>query len=433
MKFTEARTVVKAKIQFKLATGLMLRSGLTGESSDSTIEMTPDGRLHVNGYVWASLFRRALSRVAGAEILAQRIGKFGESEMKVSPLWCESSFVESPQTVIRSGNRISRLWGSVEPQALFSDEVVAAGHGLVFSFNYFCDRDETPESVKAQIQSALWVIHQGIETIGAGWSYGYGRLKLTGHAFDILDLTRQEDRQRLWRFEDKPHPVDKARINTWQPAIRPEKAWARITAYASIMAGQLLAISTKIPPLDVNIIPADKLPDSFVFRGTPKVTENGGFNQPVLITGKAIRQALLAVPIERELISLETTDGDGKSQHDNWFGSTDHRGLVSVTDAEVCNPDTVVLNRIQLCEHSMQNNNLFSGEYLCRGNFTMNVLVETGDDAGKNLAEQITAIFEEMKLDGNVPPGWHRLGHTSTCTGQIETTGLSAKNFGGES
>jgi hypothetical protein len=433
MKFTETRTVVKAMARFKVATGLMLRSGLTGEFSDSTIERTPDGQLHVNGYVWAGLLRRALSRVAGAESMAQRIGKFGESEKMVSTLWCESTVAQHPHTSVRTGNRISRRWGAVKPQALFSDEVVAAGHDLTLAFNWFCgkqgveEKEESPEAVKRKLQQALWVIHQGIETIGGGWSYGYGRLKLTGFSHVFLDMARPEERRQLWRFDEAPDPVSQAVIDEWKPEIRADKSWTRIRLGLQILPGQLLAISTKVPPLDISdtTVHAEKLPDTFVFRGPPRAPADGDLSQPVVITGKAVRQALLAVPLERAL---------GKARQDIWFGSTNCRGRVSVADAEVQNPQTIVLHRIQLCEHTMQNNNLFAGEYLCRGAFTTDVLVETGHENGKELADRIMELLEEMHPDGNAPPGWHRLGHTATCTGQIETTATPVKEtFGGQS
>ncbi|MCP4107481.1 MAG: hypothetical protein GY749_18380 [Desulfobacteraceae bacterium] len=59
-----------------------------------------------------------------------------------------------------------------------------------------------------------------------------------------------------------------------------------------------------------------------------------------------------------------------------WFGSVDKRGIVSVADSTVKNSETVVLSRIQLCEHSMQNMNLFSGEFLSQGDFTVDILID---------------------------------------------------------
>lgn len=435
MTFSQSQSVVKTRARFKLDTGLMLRSGLTGEYTDSTIESTPDGRLHVNGYVWSSLIRRALNRITGSTQMAARIGKHNEGEMQVSPLWCESSFVYSPQTEVRNGNRICRRWGAAKPQALFSDQVAAPGHALDLAFNWFCleggsgESRETPETVKTSIRSALWVIHQGIETIGGGWSYGFGRLKLTGLTLDVLDLNNERDRQRLWQFDGAPQAVDEATVGTWQPQIRPERGWTRITADARVMDGQLLAISTKQPPVDLTDVPADKLPDTFVFRGPPTAASQGDLSQPVVITGKAVRQALLATALERETATREPDLS--QARRDTWFGSTDRRGMVSVADAQVSDAKTKVLNRIQLCEHSMQNSNLFSGEYLCRGAFKTELLVETGDPEGRELATRITALLEQMKPDGQAPPGWHRLGHTATCTGQIQMTDLEQENFGG--
>lgn len=437
MSFTDTRKVVKTTARFTLVTSLMLRSGLTGKYSDSTIERTPDDRLHINGYVWASLLRRAMSRIAGAEMVSGQIGKFDKDAMTVSPLWCESSFIESPRTSVRSGNRISRRWGSVKPQALFSDEMVAPGHELTLAFNWFVktiggrNEGSDPGRIIENIQGALWVIHQGIETIGGGWSYGHGRLELTGLTIDTLDLRIDEDRRRLWQFDDAPRLVEAVQVDSWQPEIRADRAWTRIRTKARVMAGQLLAISTSVPPLDVGIVPAAKLPDTFVFRAPPAILPDGVIHQPVMITGKAVRQALLTVPVERELASLEKREDEARAKVDDWFGSMDHRGLVSVADASVNQPETVVLNRIQLCEHSMQNNNLFAGEYLCRGDFKTDVLVEAGDEAGRNLLIKIMDLVAEMMPEGNAPPGWHRLGHTSTCTGQLEITGIDETRFGG--
>ncbi|MEZ4529279.1 MAG: hypothetical protein R2941_25500 [Desulfobacterales bacterium] len=213
---------------------------------------------------------------------------------------------------------------------------------------------------------------------------------------------------------------------------RSSRAWKKITVSAKVADGQLLCIATTLPPSDLKDFSKDNFPDAFVFRRT-QINGSGNPKQEIVITGKAIRQALFSVPMERML----RTQGDAvcldssKSSNCNckrcqWFGSVDKRGLISVADAPVRDAKTVVLNRIQLCEHSMQNMNLFTGEFLAKGNFSFDILIDRAEEADSvNLAEKILQICKEMKE--TAPPGWYRVGGTSTCTGQVEVEDFTEK------
>jgi hypothetical protein len=171
-----------------------------------------------------------------------------------------------------------------------------------------------------------------------------------------------------------------------------------------------------------------EFPDSFVYR---RFRANGDEIIPeMVIPGRTIRQALFSVPIERKLRSLNqdvcNASSCGSCQRCKWFGSTEQGGIVSVTDAVVGDAQKVVLSRIQLCEHSMQNNNLFSGEYLAGGSFSFEIIVDQSlaDTSPSKLCEEIEWALKEMMKNENSPEGWYRLGATSTCTGQIEVTGF---------
>jgi hypothetical protein len=421
-------------VDLRLRTSLLLRSGLPGESADDTIERTSDGRLHVSGLVWAGLLRRALARTADGRALAKTIGKY-ETPEGVSPLWCESSLGALPGADLRPGIRIDRKWGVAAEGALYQEEAVPPGLTLRLNFNFFCRKGEE-EAGLARFAAALWVIDQGIENIGGGWSYGFGRLAVASLRFRFLDLVRPADRELLWRFDDD---LD------WTPERMPKHPaiaapWMKVTLQAGILPGQLLAVHSRTPSAEW-LLAAQDLPDSFVF--TRRVlAPDGTLKEEPVIPGKAIRQALIRNALARKF----ETAGEGACpasggrapsgcacQICRWFGNGQTRGIIAVIDAPVRQAQPVVLNRVQLCEHSLQNMNLFNGEYLCGGEFEIEILVD-GEDDGRNwlgLAGELRALAEELKDDGAAPPGWHRIGATAACTGQVRVTDIREERFGG--
>ncbi len=433
---SDCRHAVKLSTEFELTTPLMIRSGMDGVYTDSTIERAADGRLHVNGYVWASLVRRALARVSGAEKTAAGIGGYEAKTRGVSPLWCEASFTElsdgpvSPDICpaeVRHGNRIDRKWGAAADSALYSDEAVPPGYRVRMDANYFCEDADEADGFAEQFLAALWVIAQGVETIGGGWSYGYGRLTPIHVRRKRLDLANADDRALLWRWANVSWASDKAwtALSTSPPAI--SRPWTRIAVEAGVLEGQIMAVSTAMPPFDFMVKTSEDMPDSFVFRRR-RIQEEGEMVSEIVIPGKAIRQALLSMPLERRFRSLP---GKGACLDENrktgcdcircrWFGSVERRGIVSVADAVVRDAATVVLNRVQLCEHSFQNMNLFAGEFLSRGMFHFDILVDRADSPeADGPVAAIRRLLSEMRDGGAAPPGWHRLGGKSTCAGQV--------------
>jgi CRISPR/Cas system CMR subunit Cmr4 (Cas7 group RAMP superfamily) len=181
-----------------------------------------------------------------------------------------------------------------------------------------------------------------------------------------------------------------------------------------------------------------ELPDHFVYRQL--FLKDNKLIPQVVLPGKAIRQALLAVPIERKLGAVQEVSGDankstGKAgDYLKWFGSTENRGLIAVKDVLLDNTHTETIYRIELSEHTMENKNLFSEEYLTNGTFVVEILLDHfSNDAGQGeLKNHIKTIFRELKNDDiNAPSGWYRIGASSTCTGQIEATGeLTSTTFG---
>ena len=435
---------LKWSAEFTLKTPLLLHSGLQGDFADSAIETTPDEKtLHVNGYVWASLIRRGLARVKDADALACCIGKY-DALLGVSPLWCEASFVTLPGFDINPGIRVNRKWGAVDIGALFNEEVVPSGLKLTMKAIYFYSRDdEDEECLKRMFLSALWVINQGIETIGGGWSYGYGQLEFMSASFINLDLTTSEHRETLWNVDSQNDSQPITQLQ--EPEI--SKPWFNFSVQAGLVDGQLLAVHTGFPLMDVTFPENMKtLPDTFIYRRS--TVQGDKLASQVTIPGKAIRQAVFATAIERRLSSLtgmtcvafQQEDSSGKLQvckckKCSWFGSTEWGGLIAVTDATVQRPETTVINRVQLCEHSMQNNNLFSGEYLTKGTFDFNIFIDPSRAPTKcnELAGMIKTILQEMKSTSNAPPGWYRLGATSTCTGQVCVQNYDVRYINGKS
>lgn len=469
MNIADTKQCVHFAVDFRLRTPLLLRSGNEGDFSDSAIERAPDGRLHINGYVWASLMRRALSRVAGAQDLGKRLGRYGRDDkgkidnLGVSALWCGATLTQTPGSEIRPGIKIDRRWGCAVNKALYSDEVEAPGVILTLEGNLFCAAEDQVEDLQKKIKSALWVINEGIENIGGGWSYGCGRLRVEAFGMEILDLEsenkpheKQLSRKRLWDFS----ALKKEKSELSKPAIQDGRGWTKIAVDAEISPGQLLAIHSSRPDYEA-YQNWPHLPDTFVFRSASLMPDQTVKNVPV-ITGKTFRQGVLSMNIERKLRTKgdeicgtpddkctcpvcvdERTDGrkivrssQCACRRCRWFGSTDQGGIIAVLDAPVRAATTDVLHRIQLCEHSFQNINLFSGEYLTGGAFAPEIFVDEGQN-GKETDEligHIRTLLGEMgpeeraagageatnDAEGNAaPPGWYRLGATTTCTGQF--------------
>lgn len=443
MDISDIKKVLKFSVKLKLASSLLLRSGNQGEFVDSTVERTSDGKLHINGYVWASLLRRALSRIKGTEDIVDSIGKY-DGTLGVSCLWCESSFVELPGKDIHPvldtspGIRIKRKWGAVDIGALFYDEVVPPGLELTMNFNFFC-HDSQFEFVKNHLISALWVIDQGIETIGGGWSYGHGKLKVESIKCKQIELSGNTKTgiNQLWEFNlfDENNTLN---LQSETPQI--SKPWIVISVDSQIVNGQFLAVHTRNILFDAVDTYAE-LPESFIFRRY-RFTEDNKMETEIIIPGRTIRQALLSTPIERKLRTIGTPVCTDHAIQDKkpclicrWFGSTDWGGVISVSDAPVKNDKTVILNRIHLCEHSMQNINLFSGEYLSKGNFSFKILLDSsrGAESCNYLLKELSLLLNEMIKNDNRPPGWHRIGATSTCTGQVQINNFDIKEIGADS
>lgn len=452
MKTHAEKTYTRAlqwNIRFTTTTGLMVRSGLEGEFTDSSIERTPDGDLHINGYVWSSLLRRALLRLEGGDSIACGIGKYDSVERGVSPLWTEPSFVEMPEPNVQPGNRIDRRYGSAAKGALFSDETVPPGVPLDLSFTYFLTIEDDAGEIKKLFAAALRVVDSGIENIGGGWSYGLGRLKLEKEQVFCrkLNLTDQKDREVLWCGDNSGYTE-----MSYSTPVKILQPWKKYTINARIPEGQLMAVNTKIP-LFAAYKKYPEYPDTFVYK---RFRMNGGKPEAeAVLPGRTIRQALLVSPLERKLRTIKpdkicgsiaalcgcadckTHRANDRSKSDkdspncsclrcNWFGSTDKGGIIAVTEAVINGKDnTEIIHRIQLCEHSKQNNNLFSGEYLTKGDFTFDIFIDYSlpEKMPDRLSGEIEGLLKEMMKSDNIPPGWHRIGATSTCTGQVEITG----------
>lgn len=445
--------VLKVSAEFELRTSLLLRSGIEGDFTDSSIEKTPDGKLHISGYAWNSLLRRSLLRIEGGDRLAKLIGKH---ENGVSPLWCESAIVELPETDAKPGNRMDRRYCSAIEGALFSDELAPTGLTVTMSFNYFYKDNNEAELLKA----AFRVIDSGIENIGGGWSYGFGRLRFRKAGFKSLDLKQAGQRELLWKF-GRTIRWDRLSLRENLPALanmKIIKPWRILAVSGEISDGQLLAVHSAYPAFDTYQGYAD-FPDDFVYRRY-RITQEGKPVTEAVIPGKAIRQAVLSVSIERRMRSesgelicgspgekcrclpcLERREKVKKEDDPQciclqcrWFGSTEKGGIIAVTDAEfITEPNAAVLNRIQLCEHSMQNINLFSGEYLTSesGKFRFEIMIDSARAGSAGSPESyICDVLDEMMGGSNAPDGWHRLGATSACTGQLRIGDYEVFSYG---
>ena len=448
MRFIEKDHVLKFSVKMRILTPLLLSSGNSGEFADSELEKTPeaDPRLHVNGYVWASLLRRAMIRLTGdtayketAATVAARIGDYtpNSDRLGVSSFWFESSLCPIINSDIRPGIKIDRKYGVTTKTGLYNEEHLSPGHSLLMNFNVFCTHDEVTPYREA-ILAALKIIDDGIESIGGGWSYGLGRLAVDMVGQTCLDLKVAEDRKKIFTF-DLPWETPSESISI------DRQGYCKIHVEARIPPGQLFAISSGVLPLQTNMNdrPFDAMPDAFVYSHVMiRKNERGEDEQytEFVVPGKAIRQGLFSVQIERALRSGRTSEKNIKHMMNKWFGSTDKRGEVAVTDAVVHDAVPEILHRIQLCEHTFQNNNLFSEEYLKQGSFSFDIFLDPVDDVLKG---KILQILDELIPEGSrekkdkdtdngqngvssvqkspaAPPGWYRLGASSTSTGQFE-------------
>jgi hypothetical protein len=444
MRMPEQRYALRFAAALEAVSGLLLRSGRNGEFTDSTVETTGDRRLHINGYVWAGLLRRALARCESGKDLAAAWGKYDAQANGVAPLWTES-FSLAEQDYLRAvnpGNRIDRQWGSVAPSALYSDELAFPQaplwlRGTVF----FSSRDEVDTAIQALLD-AFSVIAQGIETIGGGWSYGFGRLLPLAVRWSVLGLQEKPARAQLWDpdFTAWQGVASGQEIDQRKPTVANGKEWSRIEVQAGIVEGQLLAIHTDVLELGTKL--DGVMPDHYVF--TRPALEQGTIIARPVVTGKAFRQAVLSREIER---ALRGTAGEGACLNSSdakrspvktdgarrcackrcfWFGDSEAGGIISVADALVVDPQIEIIHRIQACEHSRQTmqEKLFNGEYLTRGTFTFQILIDHSRQqatASRELEQKVRTLLEEMNPQSNhpAPPGWYRLGATSTCTGQL--------------
>jgi len=446
---TESKKVIKGSVMLYLKTPLLLKSGYGDVFSDSTIEKTFDGeKIHINGYNWAGLMRRCIDRIKGGSPVAEKIGKYNKDREGVSPLWCESSFIPISPMYIRAGNAIDRKYGAAKEGALFNDEIAPAGLTMRLNWNYFLT-DEDEKEIEELLLGALWVLNSGIENIGGGWSYGMGRLGVKEVCLKTIDLKKPEDKTSLWRFDDET--IKKMDVFKPQDLKKPqiEKPWSVITASASITKGQLLAIHSSYPVFDEKES-FYEYPDAFVYRGYI-IKDNDDIKPEFIIPGRSIRQALLSVPIERKirtkgrdiicdsLAGLCTCDeckkhrSKKKSEDSpeckcvkcNWFGSGAKGGIIAVTDAVVEDGTTEIIHRINLCEHSMQNINLFSEEYLTHGTFRLNIIIDESRNKCEphRLKEEVLWVLNDMAENSASPPGWYRIGASSTATGQVSIKG----------
>ena len=446
------RYALKVSAMFRLRTPLVIRTPSDEDYLDHKVERTPDDRLHINGYVWASLLRRAAERIDGLPDVFNKIGKY-DGTMGVSPFWFESTIVPLRITDIRPGIRIDRRLGTAARGALYSEEIVPAGHKIPVDFMVFLENNDDVDEIVDSIEKIFHLIDDGIENIGGNWSYGYGRLRFLEGRYRVLDLADDDERGALWLPPDSGETITLQRPEVKSPYLK-------ITVNARISDGQMMAIHSELPPLHFDFASEELMPeypDHFVFRsfilGPPEDTPS----HEVVIPGKAIRQALFSVPIERKLRTLgedicdsiddKCTCSRCKTHRRNntktrrspdceckrclWFGSTDAGGIIAVTDAVVEESETEYLRRIQLCEHSMQNVNLFLEEFLVKGSFKFEILIDMKNNKEKTdqLIKLVTEILEEMK-GVNAPEGWHRLGASSTCTGNVIVKDWKITDYG---
>lgn len=396
-------------LTFNLITPLIIKEESNEEFLDSVISRTPSDRLYINGYQWASLFKRALQRLDNTFNLPT-VKEFYSSKGSegVSPFWFKTSEVPIPFTDYRTGIKLHRRYLSAETGALYMEEVVPPGYELNCSFKVYLLPEEEArwKDFVDVIEEALWVIDHYIENLGGHWSYGYGRLKLkAGNA----------------HFKGESVEL-KPRV----PSSIKDK-WKLINVKVAIAPGQLLAIHSEDLPVFNEYIYSwtSDLPDYFVFRSLYYEPEKKKFTSRIVIPGKAIRQALFSVPLERkwrtmgkDVCLLQEPRSSCRCKRCIYFGSSERRGLLAVMDAAVDDAETLLLRRVQLCEHSYQNINLFLEEFMVSGKFSFYIIIDRIDEA-EELRNLIREQLEELSWKSS-PPNWYRLGGNSTSTGQIK-------------
>jgi len=183
------RYALKVSAMFRLRTPLVIRTPSDEDYLDHKVERTPDDRLHINGYVWASLLRRAAERIDGLPDVFNKIGKY-DGTMGVSPFWFESTIVPLRITDIRPGIRIDRRLGTAARGALYSEEIVPAGHKIPVDFMVFLENNDDVDEIVDSIEKIFHLIDDGIENIGGNWSYGYGRLRFLEGRYRVLMTCR---------------------------------------------------------------------------------------------------------------------------------------------------------------------------------------------------------------------------------------------------
>lgn len=429
--FSCIKRAIKCSAVFELATPLLLRTGDAEGEVDNTLDVTPDGKLCVNGYVWSSLFRRAFRRLERFHKLAGEVGKYGDSKKGVSPFWFHISLVDVPGKDVRPGIVINRKTGAPEKGLLYAEEVAITGLRIPFSVTIFPDLlEDSSLPLKEAFREALWVIEKGVENIGGGWGYGFGRLKLCEARWSEFNFGGNGENF----FIHDGHLQERGELLTLPEEVSVREGWVSWDVDMRIVPGQLLAVHSDDPTLAVSSVVWDKYPDSFVFRRLRFFHDRNTLEPEPFIPGKAIRQAIFSTHIERRLKTeghncCDPTSENSKSKNKKdckclrclWFGSTYGSGIIAVLDAPIKNPEFEVVQRVQLCEHSFQNMNLFSEEFLKGGNWTTRIILDKSrtDTNSEELKMYVESILEEMK-PGKSPSGWFRIGSHSTCTGQIE-------------
>ena len=441
MNIHNATRVLQVLVQWRTRTDLRLGTGLGDFFCDDILDKSPDGRLNISGMAWASLIRRALARLKGSGLaMAESIGKYpAEDETNnprrdgVSTLWARSSLVDLPITNVTPGIRIHREHGSVAGGSLYQTESAPAGLVLPMSLRFFLSAKDDAETTLATLRRALWIIECGAENLGADWGYGLGRLDFVAGSYRELALTDAGRRRLLWQ---DPTP-DQGKALTLDP-VDPttlHRPFLFFTVPLKVQPGQLLAIKSHVPGLDyAQLKHIDHLPDTYVHTAW-RINRTGQKRQPV-ITGKALRQSLFSRTLERR---WRTVDGSPPCQalaknsdacqcmRCLVFGNMTHRGQIGVEEAVVMDPRIDVIQRISLCEHSMQNIQMFNGEYLTAGRFVTRIIVDSpasGDGTMGLPLQDLKPLMEQIleELDPapqKAPPGWQRIGSTSGCTGSV--------------
>ena len=419
MKLIKSKKLIKIKIKAILDTPLIIKSGEKGDITDSVIQKTPDGRVFINGYVIASLFHRASSRLKNDKNLHKFINP---NDSGVSLFWVENSFFKSEKFNIVPGIKIDRELGTAKDKALYSDEVVPKGEMFEIKINFFVPYHIESENEYIEIFSEiLGVIDSGIENIGGLWSYGYGRLKIAEAFYKILNLETAKHRSELWQFDSQDYK--KLQIKKIIPSntYTISKGWHKINVEFQIPEGQMFAIHSDLPIIE-DYLDYPHAPDKFVFRtyvsGNPVIT----------IPGKALRQAVFSNYLERKWRTKGLNICNVESPHCNChrckiFGSQNHRGYIAVTDGYIDENayTTEIISRIELCEHSFQNKNLFAEEFLISGKFQSTIFIDKQSAYySREFVKEIENILENMSDNTGHPPHWFRIGANTTCAGIIK-------------